>query len=188
MKIPIGTISITTCGTEKQLSGLKADKAYGLDGIPSPPPPNCFERRMPRKYQRFLQISIKTLSIPELCPANGNTSTYVPFTRNEGHRVHKTTGPYHTSIASKVLKHIPSRMRDMSKKVFKRKLISVLFEILKDKDDYLDATMITREIKSRNPKPYLLSQVALNRYVFLDFELITHISSFFFFFCFLLTM
>ena len=38
-------------------------------------------------------------------------------------------------------------------KVFKRKLISVLFEILKDKDDYLDATMITREIKSRNPKP-----------------------------------
>ena len=137
---------------------------------------------MPRKYQRFLQISIKTLSIPELCPANGNTSTYVPFTRNEGHRVHKTTGPYHTSIASKVLKHIPSRMRDMSKKVFKRKLISVLFEILKDKDDYLDATMITREIKSRNPKPYLLSQVALNRYVFLDFEFITHISSFFFFF------
>ena len=45
------------------------------------------------------------------------------------------------------------RMRDMSKKVFKRKLISVLFEILEDKDDYLDATMITREIKSRNPKP-----------------------------------
>ena len=44
------------------------------------------------------------------------------------------------------------RMRDMSKKVFKRKLISVLFEILKAKDDYLDATMITREIKSRNPK------------------------------------
>ena len=36
----------------------------------------------------------------------------------------------------------PGRMRDMSKKVFKRKLISVLFEILKDKDDYLDATMI----------------------------------------------
>ena len=45
------------------------------------------------------------------------------------------------------------RMKDMSKKVFKRKLISVLFEILEDKDDYLDATMITREIKSRNPKP-----------------------------------
>ena len=45
------------------------------------------------------------------------------------------------------------RMKDMSKKVFKRKLISVLFEILKAKDDYLDATMITREIKSRNPKP-----------------------------------
>ena len=44
-------------------------------------------------------------------------------------------------------------MRDMSKKVFKRKLISVLFEILKDKDDNLDVTMITQEIKSRNPKP-----------------------------------
>ena len=39
------------------------------------------------------------------------------------------------------------------KKVFNRKLISVLFEILKDKDDYLDATMITQEIKSRHPKP-----------------------------------
>ena len=38
-------------------------------------------------------------------------------------------------------------------KVFERKLISVLFGILKDKDDYLDATMITREIKSRNPEP-----------------------------------
>ena len=45
-------------------------------------------------------------------------------------------------------------MRDMSKKVFKRKLISVLLiGILKDNDDYLDATMITREIKSRNPEP-----------------------------------
>ena len=39
------------------------------------------------------------------------------------------------------------------KKVFKRKLISVPFQILKDKDDYLDATMITQEIKSRNAKP-----------------------------------
>ena len=53
---------------------------------------------------------------------------------------------------------ILDRQRDypanvMSKKVFRLKLISVLFEILKDKDDYLDATMITREIKSRNPKP-----------------------------------
>ena len=47
----------------------------------------------------------------------------------------------------------PGRMRDMSKKVFKRTLISVLFEILRDKDDYLDETMITRKIKSRNPKP-----------------------------------
>ena len=54
---------------------------------------------------------------------------------------------------AKLWNEIPVRMRDLSKKVFKRKLISVLFEILKDKDDYLDATMITREIKSRNPKP-----------------------------------
>ena len=45
------------------------------------------------------------------------------------------------------------RMRDMSKKVLKRKLISVLFEILQSKDDYLVATMMTREIKSRNPNP-----------------------------------
>ena len=44
-------------------------------------------------------------------------------------------------FGAKVLNEIPGRMRDMSKKVFKRKLISVLFEILKDKDDYLDATM-----------------------------------------------
>ena len=49
--------------------------------------------------------------------------------------------------------NLSGRMRDMSKKVFKRKLISVLFGILKDNDDYLDATMITREIKSRNPEP-----------------------------------
>ena len=26
-------------------------------------------------------------------------------------------------------------------------------KMIKDKDDYLDATMITQEIKSRNPKP-----------------------------------
>ena len=32
----IGTITITTSGIEKQLSGLKADKAYGPDGPPSP--------------------------------------------------------------------------------------------------------------------------------------------------------
>ena len=55
-------------------------------------------------------------------------------------------------FGAKVWNEIPGRMRDMSKKVFKRKLISVLFEILKAKDDYLDASMITREIKSRNPK------------------------------------
>ena len=56
-------------------------------------------------------------------------------------------------FGAKLWNEIQGRMRDMSKKVFKRRLISVLFEILKDKDDYLDATMITREIKSRNPKP-----------------------------------
>ena len=71
------------------------------------------------------------------------------------------------------------------KKVLKWKLISVLFEILKDKDDYPDATMITREIKSLNPKPGLLSQIALTRFVFLAFEFITHISSWLFL-CFLL--
>ena len=54
-------------------------------------------------------------------------------------------------FGAKVWNDIPGRMRDMSKKVFNRKLISVLFGILKDNDDYLDATMITREIKSRNP-------------------------------------
>ena len=33
---------------------------------------------------------------------------------------------------AKLWNEIPGRMKDMSKKVFKRKLISVLFEILKD--------------------------------------------------------
>ena len=56
-------------------------------------------------------------------------------------------------FGAKLWNEIPGRMRGMSKKVFKRKLISVLFGILKDKDDYLDATMITQEIKSRNPEP-----------------------------------
>ena len=56
-------------------------------------------------------------------------------------------------FGAKLWNEIPGRMRDMSKKVFKRKLISVLFGILKDNDDNLDATMITREIKSRNPEP-----------------------------------
>ena len=45
-------------------------------------------------------------------------------------------------FGAKVWNEISGKMRDMSKKVFKRKLISVLFEILKDRDDYLDATMI----------------------------------------------
>ena len=56
-------------------------------------------------------------------------------------------------FGTKLWNEIPGRMRGMSKKVFKRQLISVLFGILKDKDDYHDATMITREIKSRNPEP-----------------------------------
>ena len=46
-------------------------------------------------------------------------------------------------FGAKLWNEIPGRMRGMSKKVFKRKLISVLFGILKDNDDYLDATMIT---------------------------------------------
>ena len=57
------------------------------------------------------------------------------------------------SFGAKLWNEIPGRMRDMSKTVFKGKLISVLFEMFKDKNDYLDATMITQEIKSRNPKP-----------------------------------
>ena len=46
-------------------------------------------------------------------------------------------------------------MRDIVQKSVKKKiqLLIVLFEILKDKDDYADATTMTREIKSRNPKP-----------------------------------
>ena len=56
-------------------------------------------------------------------------------------------------FGAKLWNEIPGRMRDTSKKVSKRKLISVLFKMLKDKDDYLDATMITQEIKSRNAKP-----------------------------------
>ena len=46
---------------------------------------------------------------------------------------------------------IPLRDTMYVKKMFKRKLISVLFEVLQDKDDYLDVTMMTQEIKLRNP-------------------------------------
>ena len=56
-------------------------------------------------------------------------------------------------FGAKLWNEIPGRMRDMSKNVFKQKLIIVLFGILKDNDDYLDATMITGEMKSRNPEP-----------------------------------
>ena len=41
-------------------------------------------------------------------------------------------------FGAKLWNEIPGRMRDIFKKVFKRKLISVLFGILKDKDDYFD--------------------------------------------------
>ena len=50
-----GTITIATSGIKKQLSGLKADKANGPDGIP----------------HWFLYLS-RTVSISELCPANEN--------------------------------------------------------------------------------------------------------------------
>ena len=46
-------------------------------------------------------------------------------------------------FGAKLWNEIPGRMRGMSKNVFKRKLTSVLFELLRDKDDYLDATMTT---------------------------------------------
>ena len=81
----IETLTITASGIEKQLNyGLKADKTYGPDGIPP-----GFYRKMPRKYQRFLLIFIKTVSIPELCPANGNMPTYMTFTRKERNRIHQ---------------------------------------------------------------------------------------------------
>ena len=38
-------------------------------------------------------------------------------------------------LSAKLWNEIPGRMRDMPKKVFKRKLTSVLFEIRKDTDD-----------------------------------------------------
>ena len=86
----IGTLTFTASRIEKQLSGLKKDKAYGPDGIPP-----GFKRRMPRKYQRFLLISIKTVSIPKLFPANGNMPTYMTFTRKERSRIHQIIGRYH---------------------------------------------------------------------------------------------
>ena len=46
-------------------------------------------------------------------------------------------------FGAKLWNEIPGRMIDASKKCLNQKLISVLFEILKDKDDYLDATTIT---------------------------------------------
>ena len=53
-----------------QLSSVfNTDKASGPNGIP----PLVFKRdSLPSKFQRFLLISIKTVSISELCPANEN--------------------------------------------------------------------------------------------------------------------
>ena len=68
----------------------------------------------------------------------------------------------------------------MHQKVFKQKLISVFFEILKDKDDYLDATMITQEIKSRTSFTGCIKQLS-----FLLLNLL-HIFPLFFFFAFYL--
>ena len=63
---------------------------------------------MPKKYRRSLLISIKTVSIPELYPANGNMPTYVPFPRKERNRIHQTIGPYHSlaSLQTWVLEHM----------------------------------------------------------------------------------
>ena len=72
----IGTINITTCGVEKQLSGLKANKAYGPDGIPP-----WFLQDVAQEVSKILtDIYIKIVLIPELCLANGNTPTYLLFT------------------------------------------------------------------------------------------------------------
>ena len=81
--LAIGILTIPTSGIEMHLSGLKA---YGPDGIPPPP------RFLKENAQ---EISITTVSIPELYPANGNMPTYVPFTRKERNRIHQTIGPYH---------------------------------------------------------------------------------------------
>ena len=60
------------------------------------------------KYQSFLLISIKTVSIPELCPANGNMPTYVSNVCGI-HKKGKKSDPSNyrpvslTCIASKVL-------------------------------------------------------------------------------------
>ena len=61
---------------------------------------------MSRKYKRFVLISIETVSIPELCPANENKPTYVPFTRKERNRIHHIIGPYHLLASLQILKHI----------------------------------------------------------------------------------
>ena len=64
----IGTIPITTCGIEKQLSGLKADKAYGPDGIPPPRPPPLFLKKNAQEISKVLtdiyQDFINTGTVP----------------------------------------------------------------------------------------------------------------------------
>ena len=55
-------------------------------------------------------------------------------------------------FGAKLGNEIPLRDTMYVKKMFKLKLISVLFEILEDNFyDYLDETMIMQEIKLRNP-------------------------------------
>ena len=86
----IGSINITTSGVEKQLSGLKADKAYGPDGIPS-----WLKGKCPGNIRRFLLIYIKIVLIPELCLSNGNTPTCALSTRKERNRILQIIGPCH---------------------------------------------------------------------------------------------
>ena len=47
-------------------------------------------------------------------------------------------------IFIKIMEWDTTERYNVCKKMFKRKLISVLFEILKDKDDYLDVAMIIK--------------------------------------------
>ena len=56
-------------------------------------------------------------------------------------------------FGSKLWNEIPGIIDGRYVKKIVQTKISVVFEILKEKDDYVDATMITRELKSRNPKP-----------------------------------
>ena len=66
-----------------------------------------FLRTMPKIFQRFLLIYLKTVLTPEMCPANENMPMYVPLKKRKEIRSVKLYGPVSlTCIASKVLKHI----------------------------------------------------------------------------------